>query len=72
MFLYQPETVWLPLVLIGVCITSTQLNSSESKILNNLSESTCMKLYGSSNNKTPVITHLQIQATCVNGSDVSL
>ena len=72
MFLYQSETVRLPLVLLGVCIRSTQLNSSELKILNNLSESACIKLDGPYNNKTPVIRQLQIQTTCVNGSDVRL
>ena len=60
------------IVLPGECIQPVaSSNSSEMDILNNLNISACFVLNGKSDDTKPVITKLQVNKTCVNGSDVS-
>ena len=55
----------------ATCIHSAERNSSETSILNNVDESTCVNMYGKSKDRKTVITKLQVNKTCVTGSDVS-
>ena len=68
--LYEEESYHMFLFSLGSCIETVRSKSSEAKILNNLTESTCVTLETKSSDKETVVTRLMINKTCVTDSDV--
>ena len=57
--------------LSGSCIEPTDINSVDSRILNNLNESMSVILHKRSDDKQPVILGFKVNRTCASGSAVS-
>ena len=64
---YQQNLCYLS----AACIETAASNNPAAEVLNILNESSCVMIDGKSSAREVMITNLQVNKTCVNGSEVS-